>query len=585
MTVLKTFLTPASTLFLAILCFAGSAVASEASQAAPGSAAEPSAAEEKQGSAEPAPAPEIRRVITGRVMDDTGNGVAGARVWLRSAARNRHVAETETDATGRFDLDSLEAGRVVLRVKHPDFAPYRHGWILEPAMVLDPLTHEPETLSITLVEGAEIRGRLLGLESEENSPVFLFAARNNEAPIGGDWIEGDRYRFRHVPVGRWQIVAKKGQGAQLAKAHVEVSSQVQVVEQDLDFRQGVSFSGRVRHEQGLGQPAVILLSQESGSLSHSIRVDEQGYFRASGLPKGLYHVDVVVGREVDIRTLLVGLRSDRKMDIDIAPAVLVGKVQGRKDASVQISIQRVEPVGHYPIFEAEKNGSFERELPPGRYRILFFQEGSRIEERVVELSPGRMAKGLEVELQPVEPWELRLELPSGLEEPNAVLFLESEGGEMLWHGSYYDLGDEALRIPVRPHGEDWRLLIYAEGTAAEAISARDLREELTTVRLDPSAVIWLQTPWEVLPTMEQYLREFKLRVLTDDGRIYRQPPPQDGFPMLMDEWDFFPYRRAFALTYLSEGDWILELTSPEGDTLSIPVTTKGRVTEIVRDFP
>lgn len=586
---LKSFLATASTLtlgilcFLSFLCFAGSAIASGPSPAALSSAAEPSAAEEKQESADPAP--EIRRVITGRVFDEIGNGVAGARASLRSAARNSPLASTKTDASGRFTLDSPMPGRVVLRVEHPDYAFYRHGWIL------DPLKDESKNLSITLVEGAEIRGRLLGLEGERRGVIFVSVGQDLEPSISSDRVRDDHYRLRHVPVGRWKVSARNPGGGQLARAEVEVSAPSGVVEQDLDFRQGVSFSGRIRHDQGFQWLPRVALFPEDSRPGYVTGADRQGNFRVSGLPKGRYKALVLAEQEPITARFLLDLQSDLEMDIDITPALLVGKVQSQEDASIQVSIQKVEPHLYYRILEVEEDGSFEKKMPPGRYRLLFTQQGSRIEERIVDLAPGsgpatgEEIRGLEVELSPAEPWKVRLELPGDLHQTNAELMLEREDGVILWRASFDDLGDEAIQMPVRPYGQDWRLLVYVAGAAAEEIPAKDLRADLTTIQLDPSAGLWLRTPSDVMPTMEQYLRQFKLRVLTPDGRIYRQPRSRSKVPRVEDEWGFFPYRRVLALTYLSEGDWILELTSPEGDTHRIPVTTRGRVTEIVRDFP
>jgi beta-lactamase regulating signal transducer with metallopeptidase domain/protocatechuate 3,4-dioxygenase beta subunit len=100
--------------------------------------------------------------IRGRVVDEQGRAVSGARVLPRSKAgrleewlMDQFVSEegaVETGSDGRFSLDQLSSGTETLKVVHPDFAPEIVSDIrLKPDQVVD-------AGQITLKRGGTVEG-------------------------------------------------------------------------------------------------------------------------------------------------------------------------------------------------------------------------------------------------------------------------------------------------------------------------------------------------------------------------------------------------------------------------------------------
>jgi beta-lactamase regulating signal transducer with metallopeptidase domain len=115
--------------------------------------------------------------IRGRVVDEQGQAVSGARVLPRSKAgelegwlENLFVSEegaVETGSDGRFSRDHLSSGTETLKVVHPDFAPEIVAGIrLEPDQVAD-------GGQITLKRGGTVEGHVYDADGKPQSNVTL----------------------------------------------------------------------------------------------------------------------------------------------------------------------------------------------------------------------------------------------------------------------------------------------------------------------------------------------------------------------------------------------------------------------------
>lgn len=195
--------------------------------------------------------------VSGLVVDEHGTGVPGAVV---SAARNREGYTTNffdtvergtiTDGNGHWTIESLPAGRWIVRATHPGWAP---GYT--PPSELDPATAS-RPIVIELRHGYGLRGtvRRAGDDTPVDGAVVSFG-------WGGDVTDGvevhtDRtgqFRFEHLPL----CSSDSGLLSVQAEGFLEWSYDVRTggapIEVRLDSRRPIVI--RLRDERG-GPPNV-----------------------------------------------------------------------------------------------------------------------------------------------------------------------------------------------------------------------------------------------------------------------------------------------------------------------------------------
>jgi hypothetical protein len=178
--------------------------------------------------------------VSGRVVDVSGAGVAGARVWVqyRGQARGWRLADEiggePTDALGQFTIPTVAQGRpFILQAESED-------WLLSSSQTM--MIRTPEVDGFLLLvsrRGATVSGRVMDPSGRPvpNAEVQLrampganeftsdqrdsiaFARRMNRSAISGS--DGS-YAFRGVPPGR--IVVTGELQNQRGASEVEISS-------------------------------------------------------------------------------------------------------------------------------------------------------------------------------------------------------------------------------------------------------------------------------------------------------------------------------------------------------------------------
>ncbi len=144
--------------------------------------------------------------VRGRIVDDAGRGVPGARVWVTTSqfwalvpldleedalpTRWLKVERTECDAEGRFEFAELESGKLRLAARGAGFAPsYRED--LETVRDRD-----VELPDVALRRGVVVSGEVLGVDGQPAEGVRVLIAADSLARGGGIQVPG-----RGVPVG------------------------------------------------------------------------------------------------------------------------------------------------------------------------------------------------------------------------------------------------------------------------------------------------------------------------------------------------------------------------------------------------
>lgn len=161
---------------------------------------------------EPTAAPVVTKgahekpAVRGRIVDDAGRGVPGARVWVTTSqfwalvpldleedalpTRWLKVERTVCDADGRFEFAELESGKLRLAARAAGFAPsYRED--LETVRDRD-----LELPDVALRRGVVVAGEVLGVDGKPAAGVRVLIGADSLARGGGLQVPG-----RGVPAG------------------------------------------------------------------------------------------------------------------------------------------------------------------------------------------------------------------------------------------------------------------------------------------------------------------------------------------------------------------------------------------------
>ncbi|MDY7095365.1 MAG: carboxypeptidase-like regulatory domain-containing protein [Acidobacteriota bacterium] len=512
-------------------------------------------------------------VLSGQVRNEAGEPVEKARILLQDID-NREFYDGETSETGEFRFDGVPSSRYLIDIEHDDYAYYRNDRFLNVG------AEGLEDFSVQLEEGTELRGRISGLSPDESRGPSFRARRDGEIPRIGWPVGEDRYRVQHLSPGTWEIEAWAERGAHSEWFSVEVPEGAAVVEHDIHFGSGLTLGGKIRrgNEPVVGS-SVTLISEES-RFSRLLTLGKGNSFRFTRLPAGRYRLSVSMPEATNTLDQVLDLRSDLDLDLDIAPAQLSGRVIGRPGASSRISVHNLGAGPRFREHLGESDGSFEMELPSGRYRLVVFQDGMSLGDRVIEVAPGGVVSGLEIELQPVEPLVLQLDSASGRAPERAELVIQANDGLVLLRRPFEAIADGKLEVPARPAGEGWSLKVFAQGAAAQELPASELRESPVRVELDPQAAVVVRVPNMEAPTALNYGQLVQVRLVDSDGHRFQLPIPNSGIPVMREQWTFQPYLEPLVLDHVPEGQWMLEAERTYRDTTRLPITVQAPRTEV-----
>ncbi|HEX5719673.1 MAG TPA: carboxypeptidase-like regulatory domain-containing protein, partial [Thermoanaerobaculia bacterium] len=164
--------------------------------------------------------------ISGRVVDQSGAPVAGARVYLRQEEWSpTDPASSMSGADGAFTLSGVPDGVYQLFADKQGFARSREGKLI--AVDGSPMGG----IEVRLSPGGSIVGRILGLDFTDLSKVQVTA----EYQMGQVMPDGS-YRIDHVAPGEQRVTASLSGRARQAEGDVVLEPGVSEVRLDLEFR-------------------------------------------------------------------------------------------------------------------------------------------------------------------------------------------------------------------------------------------------------------------------------------------------------------------------------------------------------------
>lgn len=367
--------------------------------------------------ADTSPPPEPRRIvltpdpprprISGRVLDETGRPIAGARIspgdpgdvwaaraqrWSEDPCHKADPLEETTDAAGRFAFDLLEPGKPELRVRAP-------GYLLETRKV--PQGRTATGIDIVLHRGATVAGRVFAADGSPAAGARVYATQEGGAAETVTDAQG-RYRLEAVEPG-WRELWADHPDLGEARRRLELASGTRRLDLNLDGRGEPAIAGRVVGPDG--EPLAGVRVQH-GDFS-TFETGEDGGFRIVQARGHLLFGDetenLVLGRE-GYATLLYPFKSSslpiKGLEIRMEKSRdLTGRILGVEPAELaraSIEASRKDDVHRGRI---EPDGAFRfTDLGSGTWSVLA-SLGSRMAKRDVELGPE--GASLDLELPPL----------------------------------------------------------------------------------------------------------------------------------------------------------------------------------------
>jgi carboxypeptidase family protein/PDZ domain-containing protein len=347
--------------------------------------------------------------LEGRVLDDRGQPLSGVEVELSSARATRsEVATTASDGTFAFaavpaDLTlSLsrpeDPSRVVLR-KSLHLAEGAHDKLEFTLPALrDPVRVLALDEDARPIEMAEIAATSL----EPTRPLRLTRFTDSEGAVSFPDALGENLR----------IVAEAPGYARLAQSVAAAPKELR-----LTLRRGVIVEGRVTSVRGRRAVAGAVVSVSQNGMRKVSTSDGDGAFRLRDIAPGELHVRVEhpdFAEEIALLHVDSTGRADRPFSLPDIDLVEAGEVEGevvdqRGDRIEGAKVMVGNGAGYLPAGKAAKgvvmtdrDGHFL--LPgvhPGTLTITAVSSvAGRGSARAVEVSSGRTARGLRIQLQP-----------------------------------------------------------------------------------------------------------------------------------------------------------------------------------------
>jgi protocatechuate 3,4-dioxygenase beta subunit len=343
--------------------------------------------------------------------------IAGVHLTLYQAGGLPLWREATTGPDGRFSLPDLPAASDLrLAVEPPE------GWLRPPnPPSLPPSLEVPrsEPLEIVLEPAVELSGRVEDRDGEPIAGATLRATRLDEPyphSTGTNSNADGSFSIETLPAGVYEVSAEDSSFLPSSRRGIEVRQGLPNEPVVLVLDRGATLSGRVTHEAG--EPvddAYLRVHWENGSTERRTRTDEEGRYRAEGLPVGRVSVAPSFGRSQQPARDVVLEAGDNELDLVVRrPKLFVsGRVLDANGAPAHYArvtaTANGRSVGSTPALDAEFSLPVEPDTELSLVATVGGQSASlpvvvqvaesSLDGIVLELQPGGTVRGRIVGLE------------------------------------------------------------------------------------------------------------------------------------------------------------------------------------------
>ena len=372
-----------------------------------------------------------RGTVRGIVVDGDGRGIEGVAVHVETdPSQLSDALSGRTDSSGAFEVRGVPAGRVLLRVFHPSFAP---GVV--PEVRVEPGL-DREAVRITLSRGARVEGRVshrdgrpftagrvivqglapaaLYTEPQPLVPDEVGAFMLDHLAPGAARVHALAFTSQRAPPGKGPVTTLSPIGTAVADLREGETTKIEIALRD------VVVAGRVTRG-GLGAAGVrVTLSGPPRSISFpdmrpdatrdtppmlSATTHEDGTYEVVAFEPGSVRVDLAdaaSGQALASRQVLLGDADRFTLDLEVTEARVAGVVVSRDGGAplpgVLLRLLPVDPADPVrPRTRSASDGRFAIGVEAGDY-VLHAEVPGRVRiERPVSVSADGL-DGLRLEM-------------------------------------------------------------------------------------------------------------------------------------------------------------------------------------------
>jgi protocatechuate 3,4-dioxygenase beta subunit len=499
--------------------------------------------------------------VTGRVVDENGEPVPGARVELGSRREVRQYQDVTGD-DGRFRLFPVVAGQYRLRAGAEGFSG------TEVSAPLDVAGDPVPNLEIKLDRGTVLSGNILGL-SPEDLPRVEVVARDDLGGTAAVWSDGrGRYEVHSLHPGDWVVRATLWGDQRQAQIRVPVHRSDRELARDLEFGKRLRLSGQVLYDEEPLPEATVSLRGERLAVDRATTTDYEGRFQLDDLEPDTYKFGLIHPGKLLLHKEQIDLKGDRDIVVRLQTSTLGGTVvsaaDGKPIAEALLSMRPTEGTEFLMTAGTKPDGRFRmHHVPPGSYQLQARAQSFAPVERQIRVAAGETLEDLEIQLTPTPGARLQVRLASG-DIPRLVhVLVRGPGGEaVLAESRPPDAGGVVDLLTVPPG--TWDLFVAAEGTATAAGRLLVPSEPLP-LTLPRAGSLTVRVP--ALATSDLFAT---LRLLGPGGQPFWTLGPGG---QIQRQWSMVGGKGVVA--GVPAGTWVLEVETPDGNKWAGAVTTSG----------
>lgn len=510
--------------------------------------------------------------VQGRVLDDAGLPLPGARVRLeKQARRDRHTYQATSDADGRFRLDAMALGSYQVNATKSGYAPTRLPDRLEVEASVD-------DVEIVLRPGGEIFGQVKGLDFEALSAVEV-EADDGRGELHSAVVDYEgNYRIADLAPGVWTLRGRLEGGRRQAEVRVSLGEGVRQVRRDLEFGGGLTLEGQILLA---GEPLPrtwIALRSAGRDVERSVTSDYRGRFRFADLQAGAYRLSLSNSREMLVHNEDIDLVQDRDVVLDLAAADVRGRVADQDGEGIFEALVRLQQMhgealnepGSLITVATDASGRFHlARVSAGTYTLQVEKSGLAPWRQRLSITAGEAVGPLDIVLDATDGARLEVRCGAGRVPPWVDLSLFDGAGQHVGSNRRETDAAGGVAFPSVPAGS-WTVQVRGQGCAPA--------DRVLTVPGEPEAVL---LPGEArLHVQVAALAESPLRAtlsLRDaDGRSFGQAA---GDGRWLTSWpltggvvriDGLPAGRWSVDVVAADGQrWQGQLTVAQGGTTSL----------------